>query len=335
MDFEFTGEETPEQLEKMLEGLGDVDIDGHEQDGVTEVATENHADEAAQTQTGDNTAAPTPDASAEQTQDEKEPEAKGVLTRDGKHVIPYEVLEAERSGKQRAEQEAALLRGQIAEEKRLVELLTSQIHQAGMKPAPLPENEKISDEKIARIREMYPEIGDAVASLIRKNNYLESRVQQSAQQAEGHGGEDLSPVLDAMNAVPVLKTWQNSDPDRFSVAVSIDGKLQNDPAWKDKPLTERFAEVARRTQLAFGEASEPPSDDKADNTDIRKTAEEKVKAAEREMAVPASPSELGNTASVGTGDKFEQLLSASHTEIEAAMRGMTDAEIDAILEKLG
>ena len=211
MDFEFTGEETPEQLEKMLEGLGDVDIDGHEQDGVTEAATENHADEAAQTQTGDNTAAPTPDASAEQTQDVKEPEAKGVLTRDGKHVIPYEVLEAERSGKQRAEQEAALLRGQIAEEKRLVELLTSQIHQAGMKPAPLPENEKISDEKIARIREMYPEIGDAVASLIRKNNYLQSRVQQSAQQAEGHGGEDLSPVLDAMNAVPVLKTWQNSD----------------------------------------------------------------------------------------------------------------------------
>ncbi|HBN0617114.1 TPA: hypothetical protein L1N52_004893, partial [Escherichia coli] len=54
MDFEFTGEETPEQLEKMLEGLGDVDIDGHEQDGVTEAATENHADEAAQTQTGDN-----------------------------------------------------------------------------------------------------------------------------------------------------------------------------------------------------------------------------------------------------------------------------------------
>ncbi|EFL6059669.1 hypothetical protein AAG34_003065 [Escherichia coli] len=334
MDFEFTGEETPEQLEKMLEGLGDVDIDSHAQDVVTEDTTEKHADEEAQTQTGDNNVAPTPDASVEQTQDVKEPEAKGVLTRDGKHVIPYEVLEAERSGKQRAEQEAALLRGQIAEEKRRVELLTSQIHQAGMKPAPLPENEKISDEQIARIRDMYPEIGDAVASLIRKNNYLQSRVQQSAQQAEGHGGEDLSPVLDAMNAVPVLKTWQNSDPDRFSVAVSIDGKLQNDPAWKDKPLTERFAEVARRTQLAFGETSEPPSG-KADNTDIRKTAEEKVKAAEREQAVPASPSELGNTASVGTGDNFERLLGASHTEIEAAMRGMTDAEIDAILEKLG
>ncbi|EOK6379106.1 hypothetical protein ACTD37_005276, partial [Escherichia coli] len=253
MDFEFTGEETPEQLEKMLEGLGDVDIDSHAQDVVTEDTTEKHADEEAQTQTGDNNVAPTPDASVEQTQDVKEPEAKGVLTRDGKHVIPYEVLEAERSGKQRAEQEAALLRGQIAEEKRRVELLTSQIHQAGMKPTPLPENEKISDEQIARIREMYPEIGDAVASLIRKNNYLQSRVQQSTQQAEGNGGEDLSPVLDAMNAVPVLKTWQESDSDRFSVAVSIDGKLQNDPAWKDKTLTERFAEVARRTQVAFGE----------------------------------------------------------------------------------
>ncbi|EIH44552.1 hypothetical protein EC970259_1507 [Escherichia coli 99.0741] len=142
MDFEFTGEETPEQLEKMLEGLGDVDIDSHAQDVVTEDTTEKHADEEAQTQTGDNNVAPAPDASVEQTQDVKEPEAKGVLTRDGKHVIPYEVLEAERSGKQRAEQEAALLRGQIAEEKRRVELLTSQIHQAGMKPTPLPENEK-------------------------------------------------------------------------------------------------------------------------------------------------------------------------------------------------
>ncbi|HIE1976333.1 TPA: hypothetical protein ACXKGF_004377 [Escherichia coli] len=333
MDFEFTGEETPEQLEKMLEGLGDVDIEEHEQDSVTESSTDDNADEAAQTQTGDNNVAPTPDASAEQTQDVKVPEAKGVLTRDGKHVIPYEVLEAERSGKQRAEQEAALLRGQIAEEKRLVELLTSQIHQAGMKPAPLPENEKISDEQIARIREMYPEIGDAVASLIRKNDYLQSRVQQSAQQAEGNGGEDLSPVLDAMNAVPVLKTWQDSDPDRFSVAVSIDAKLQNDPAWKDKPLTERFAEVARRTQVAFGETSELPSE-KAENTDIREKAAEKVKTAERE-AVPASPSDLGNTASVATGDNFERLLGASHSEAEAIMRGMTNAEIDALLEKLG
>ncbi|EOS2597832.1 hypothetical protein H3A50_RS26745, partial [Escherichia coli] len=242
---------------------------------------------------------------------------------------------AERSGKQRAEQEAALLRGQIAEEKRRVELLTSQIHQAGMKPTPLPENEKISDEQIARIREMYPEIGDAVASLIRKNNYLQSRVQQSAQQAEGNGGEDLSPVLDAMNAVPVLKTWQESDPDRFSVAVSIDGKLQNDPAWKDKTLTERFAEVARRTQVAFGEVSESSADNKADKTDIRKTAEEKVKTAEQEQAVPASPSDLGTTASVGTGDNFERLLGASHSEAEAIMRGMTNAEIDALLEKLG
>ncbi|HBD3082854.1 TPA: hypothetical protein KIS13_002022 [Escherichia coli] len=335
MDFEFTGEETPEQLEKMLEGLGDVDIDSHAQDVVTEDTTEKHADEEAQTQTGDNNVAPTPDASVEQTQDVKEPEAKGVLTRDGKHVIPYEVLEAERSGKQRAEQEAALLRGQIAEEKRRVELLTSQIHQAGMKPTPLPENEKISDEQIARIREMYPEIGDAVASLIRKNNYLQSRVQQSTQQAEGNGGEDLSPVLDAMNAVPVLKTWQESDPDRFSVAVSIDGKLQNDPAWKDKTLTERFAEVARRTQVAFGEVSESSADNKADKTDIRKTAEEKVKTAEQEQAVPAFPSDLGTTASVGIGDNFERLLGASHSEAEAIMRGMTNAEIDALLEKLG
>ncbi|HBC1012612.1 TPA: hypothetical protein IGZ65_004272 [Escherichia coli] len=334
MDFELTGEETLEQLEKMLEGPGDVDIEGHEQDGVTEVATENNADAEAQTQTGDNNTAPTPDASAEQTQDVKEPESKGVLTRDGKHVIPYEVLEAERSGKQRAEQEAATLREQIAERQRLVELLTSQINQAGLEPAQLPENEKISDEQIARIRELYPEIGDTVAALVRKNEYLQSRFEKSGQSDSG-AGADLSPVFDAMDAVPVLKTWQESDPDRFSVAVSIDGKLQNDPAWKDKSLTERFAEVARRTQIAFGETSETPYDDKAGNTDIRKTAEEKVKSAERAKAVPDSPSDLGNTTSVVTGNKFERLLNASHSEAEVIMSGMSDAEINEVLEKLG
>ncbi|EOK6947340.1 hypothetical protein WKC12_RS27875, partial [Escherichia coli] len=39
--------------------------------------------------------------------------------------------------------------------------------------------------------------------------------------------------------------------------------------------------------------------------------------------------------SVGTGDNFERLLGASHSEAEAIMRGMTNAEIDALLEKLG
>ncbi len=53
MDFEFAGEETRTTGKKCWKGLGDVDIDSHAQDVVTEDTTEKHADEEAQTQTGD------------------------------------------------------------------------------------------------------------------------------------------------------------------------------------------------------------------------------------------------------------------------------------------
>lgn len=131
MDFEITGEETQEQLEALMAKMGDIDIEDN--DGEAEESAEHagsEASETVQTDTGD-TQAPTPGAG---TEEEEPPQdtSKGVLTRDGKHVIPYDVLEAERSGRQRVEQEALLLKQQLAEEQRKIDVLTSQIKQAGI-----------------------------------------------------------------------------------------------------------------------------------------------------------------------------------------------------------
>ncbi|ECG1392256.1 TPA_asm: hypothetical protein GNB58_004860 [Salmonella enterica subsp. houtenae serovar 45:g,z51:-] len=326
MDFDITGDETPEQLEAMLEKIGDVEVDGNGQEEDQKGATDSPASEQTQTESGDNTV-PTPGTRA--AEEKPQEEVKGILTRDGKHVIPYDVLEAERAGRQRAEQESAQLRQEMAEHQRKVNLLTSQINQAGMTPDPLPENAQITDEQIARVREMYPEMADLLTTVVRKYDYLQNRVQDVQEDSPA-----FSPVLEAMNAVPDLKLWQQSDPDRFTVAVHLDEKLQTDPEWKDKTLTERFAEVARRTRAAYGETLSDPVVEQDKNREVLAAAADKVAKADAAAALPDSPSDVGNTAAIPQ-DKFEQLLGASYTDAEAMMNGMSDADIDAILERLG
>ncbi|HAG1965795.1 TPA: hypothetical protein G8R56_004053 [Salmonella enterica] len=329
MDFEITGEETQEQLEELMAKMGDIEVEGdiEEQEERAE-HSDSETSETVQTDTGDKKA-PTPGTGTEEGEQSQE-DVKGVLTRDGKHVIPYDVLEAERTGRQRVEQEAFLLKQQLAEEQRKIDLLTSQIKQAGMTPDPLPEDARISDEQIAKIRDDYPEMADALTLMARKYDYLQAQIQdQQTQQAPQN-----DPATLALNATPDLVDWQRSDPDKFAVAVHLDEKLQTDPAWKDKPLTERFAEVARRTRAAYGEATPEPVVEQDKNKEVLAAAADKVAKADAAAALPDSPSDVGNTAAVPQ-DKFEQLLGASYADAEAVMSGMSDADIDAILEKLG
>lgn len=327
MDFEITGEETQEQLEELMAKMGEIEVKGDDEE--PEESAEHPGSESSETVQTDtcDKQAPTPGAGTEE-EGQPQEDVKGILARDGKHVIPYDVLEAERTGRQRVEQEAFLLKQQLAEEQRKIDLLTSQIKQAGMTPDPLPEDTRISDEQIARIKEEYPEVANALTLMARKYDYLQARIQEAQQVPQEN------PVVQAMNAVPDLVVWQRSDPDKFAVAIHLDEKLQTDPAWKDKPLTERFAEVARRTRAAYGEVPPEPVAEQDKNQKVLAAVADKVAKADAAAALPDSPSDVGNTAAVPQ-DKFEQLLGASYADAEAVMSGMSDADIDTILEKLG
>lgn len=327
MDFEITGEETHEQLEELMAKMGEIEVKGDDEE--PEESAEHPGSESSETVQTDTCDKQAPTSGAG-TEEEGQPQeyVKGILARDGKHVIPYDVLEAERTGRQRVEQEAFLLKQQLAEEQRKIDLLTSQIKQAGMTPDPLPEDTRISDEQIARIKEEYPEVANALTLMARKYDYLQARIQEAQQVPQEN------PVVQAMNAVPDLVVWQRSDPDKFAVAIHLDEKLQTDPAWKDKPLTERFAEVARRTRAAYGEVSPEPVAEQDKNQKVLAAVADKVAKADAAAALPDSPSDVGNTAAVPQ-DKFAQLLGASYADAEAVMSGMSDADIDAILEKLG
>lgn len=328
MDFEITGEETQEQLEELMAKMGDIEVGGDDEESEDNAEhSGSGTSETVQTETGDKQA-PTPGAGTEEETQQQET-VKGILARDGKHVIPYDILEAERTSRQQAEQESRELKQQLAEQQRRLEVLTSQISQHGMEPDPMPEESRISDEKIAAIRELYPDLADAVSVMARKYDYIQSQIQ--AQQGAASANDIVQQTI---ALVPDLSQWQSTDIDRFQMAGIIDDRLQSDPAWKDKPLVERYAEAARRTRIAYGEAPSDPVVEQDKNQKVLAVAADKVAKADAAAALPDSPSDVGNTAAVPQ-DKFEQLLGASYADAEAVMSGMSDADIDAILEKLG
>ncbi|EQB2067492.1 hypothetical protein ACYEVR_001644 [Yersinia enterocolitica] len=359
MDIELTGNETPEELEALIDGFGDVDISD-----VTQAAAVTTTPVAAVTEdtnavvnTGDKKDEPTPGASTAQTTEvpitktaattqtatiEGTEKPKGILSKDGQHVIPYDVLVAERTEKQRLAGTNQQTATELAEAKRQLAALTRQINSAGMQPVPLPEKAQVTPEQINFIRENFPEMAAVLDTVVQKIDYL-----QQGQPAQASHQPSGNPVTDAMNAVPDLKSWQDQDPDRFTLAVHIDTNLQNDPAWKNKSLTERFAEVAKRTKAAYGESVEPVQQQSVQQqqattitataatqttADVQRIAAEKLAAATAATQVPGSPSDLGVT-TTHTASPLEQAANASPDQLQAMFAGMTDAQIEALLEQ--
>ncbi len=348
MDIELTGNETPEELEALIDGFGDVDISD-----VTQTAAVTTTPVAAVTEdtnavvnTGDKKDELTPGATTAQTTEvtpttqaaitEGIEKPKGILSKDGQHVIPYDVLVAERTEKQRLVGTNQQTATELAEAKRQLAALTRQINSAGMQPVPLPEKAQITPEQINVIRENFPEMAAVLDTVVQKIDYL-----QQGQPAQATNQPSGNPVADAMNAVPDLKSWQDQDPDRFTLAVHIDTNLQNDPAWKDKSLTERFAEVAKRTKAAYGESVEPVQQEQATttttaatqtNADVQRIAAEKLAAATAATQVPGSPSDLGVT-TTHTASPLEQAANASPDQLQAMFAGMSDAQIEALLDQ--
>lgn len=90
MDFEITGEETQEQLEALMAKMGELEVEGDDEEpeeGAEHSGSE--SSETVQTETGDKQA-PTPGAGTEEEEQPQE-DVKGILARDGKHVIPYDI----------------------------------------------------------------------------------------------------------------------------------------------------------------------------------------------------------------------------------------------------
>ena len=240
----------------------------------------------------------------------KEPE-KVILAKGGQHTIPYEVLEhARHEAKELREQLASAQQVQAERDK-----LQALLDKHGINPDVDPDD--ISPDELDLLAQDYPEIGKALTAVARKLHKLES------QAAPQHDQPTTNPVQAALQAVPELAEWRDQDQDRFDFALAIDDKLRVDPAWSDKSLEARFAEVARRTKLAFGDEVAPlPA--KAPSQDADKPAD----------FIPSSPSALGQTHHApATG--MERYGAMSQAELIGEMSSMSEAQMEALLEQAG
>ncbi len=300
-----TGTESLDELEAMLEAI-EREPDAELDDGTaTEQTDVDPAPSAGEVAAG------IEQANAEQGGEGATEPEKVILAKNGKHTIPYEVLEQARNeAKQLREQLAQSQQAQAERDK-----LQALMEKHGINPD--VDSDDISQEELEQLAQDYPDLGKSIAAIARKLQKLEPQV--APQQVQ----PTLNPVQAALQAVPDLVSWREKDQDRFDFAIIVDEKLQSDPAWQGKSLDERFAEAARRTKLAFGdEVQAPPA--KVPGKGAEKPAD----------FIPSSPSALGQTHHAApTG--VERYGAMSQTELIGEMGAMTDAQMEALLEQSG
>lgn len=302
-----TGTESLDELEAMLADIErepDAELDNGTGTKQTDVDPAPSAGEVA---------AGNEQAAAAQVEEQAGAPEKVVMAKNGQHTIPYEVLEQARNETKQLREQLAQAQQAQAERDKLQALLEKN----GIDPSVDPDD--ISQEELEQLAQDYPDLGKSIAAIARKLQKFEP--QAAPQQAQ----PVANPVQAALQAVPDLAAWRDGDQDRFDMALTIDDKLQADPAWSNKPLAERFAEVARRTKLAFGdEVDTAPPPAKAPSKEAEKPTD----------FIPSSPSALGQTHHAApTG--VERFGTMSQTELIGEMGAMTDAQMEALLEQAG
>lgn len=257
---------------------------------------------------------------------EKPANPSGVLSKDGKTVLPFAVVQsaradraAERQARVAAEAERDALRQQLAD---IADGKNSEVDEMSA-----------MDARIAEAAADFPVIDD----LHRLNKDLRKELDalKGSRQPEKGGGNEPPPVdpvmeaiQEAIDSVPVLAEWQAADPAKFARARTLDKALEDSPKWQGKSLAARFAHVARQVADEFGIAV----DEAPQNTPSPNKANPKDVIANAARTAPSTLSDFKGGAQDQTDPRVDKM---PPQRAMAAMSKMSDAEIEAYLAKFG
>jgi len=307
-------------------------MNGSDSDGEGEPA-EAAAATAKQDEEGASSGAAGEQNSASTKQDGPQKEADGVLAPDGKHVIPYSTLKA-------ARQEAS-------EARRAAEEATAQLEALRAQLAAKPGDEidvdidatqadtKAITAKLKQLGDDFPEFGEVATAMMTQLEAMQTKVNQleSERQQQHHDQVKTAQerVAEAIDSNPSLSLWQTEQPDAFEQAVAFDKMLRDQPEWKGKPLSERFAKVVDLVHVAYPEAKRPqPVTSQQEN---KQNLDAKVEQALKKAGdyVPESLSHIpGGEAPSSNDGKLGSVV-----DLEAFMEKATPEQIDAYLAKFG
>jgi len=312
---------------------GRVD-DEQQQPATTEepVAPEAQPGEAATEATGPEPTAQEP-AEAQATAEGSEPApapAAGVLSKDGK-VLPYTVLKSvreeakqQRLARQAAEAEAAQLRARL-----------DAIEKGGGATEDMRERAEaglLTDEERADFPAL-AKIEQALQKLAKPEEAPAPAPAATAAPAQQAAEPTADDVQDAIDSNPVLAGWQAEGSEKWKRAVAHDDVLRESPKWKDKPLAERFAHVARLVAEEFDEPiaePAPPAPSPTPPAPPRK--DPKIVAQEAKRTTPSTLSDFKGGAPESSGNPIDRLPAAKQV---AKFSEMSDDEIDRHLARLG
>jgi hypothetical protein len=320
----------PHELPGSLDEL-DATLTGDDGEG-GEAGTS--AGEAAAT-TGEESAAS--GAAATDTKTENAPGATQViLSKNGKHEIPYAVLESERQQRLAAESVAQTLRDQLA-------ALQQQTTTAPAAGSPQSEAQAAADvplideDTVRQIEEDNPEQGKVIRALISQVGFLAEQlgsVRQSEQARQNVETRTRSEtVQEVIDANPTLRYLQAEKPDMFARAVEFDKTIRSDPTNRGLPLSERFQKVVNAMQAVYGPVDVPQgyaAEGAAPNQPAAGKGAAKGGAAQRPEV--SSLSEIpGGTPPLS--DEVEQLGQLSAHELGNKFMNMDPNKVLAILSR--
>lgn len=247
-----------------------------------------------------------------------------IQSKNGKHHVPYDVLANARqetmSTKAQLDeltQANSKLQVSFDETKRVSELYSKQLGDAGLDPELLPEQMLKDPALMAQIKEDYPQIGElvgALASQLEQKSAQAAASQAEAPQAQAPVAAD--PFRAAFEQTAHLKAWQADDIDRWDFAQKVDSRLAEDPLFESKPLAERLAEVERRTMAAFGD-------------ELPALAEKQSPSTNPKAPIPNTPTDIGHQGS--DTNPHAHILDQDAGSMTTQMESMTEAQIEALL----
>lgn len=325
--------------------LDDLDPDSPEFDAAVEAAqavedAEREAAARTAAQAGDDDQDPPEQGAAEDatpaaaanapatTEPEKQSRPSGVLSKDGKTVLSFAVVQSARAEKA-AERQARL----AAEAER--DALRQQIEDLKAGKAPTTQVADTLDDEIAEAAADFPllaRIHEANKDLRKEIDALKGKG-GTKPEPEGDGTPEKSPaeaLQDDIDAVPALAEWQAADREKWTRAVEIDKALINSPKWRGKSQVERFAHVTRLVADEFDIQIEDTAPEPQSTTPNRANPKEVIANARR--TAPNTLSDFKSGAPEANEARLDRL--PVHKAL-ARMEDMSDEDIERHLAKFG
>jgi len=239
-------------------------------------------------------AEPDPTQQQANSQQQEEKQAEGVQTADGKHVIPYAVLEGTRKRNDQLERIVAEQAAKIDELAR-AQAAVGDAAGGGNQDQQL---EFISPEDLEIVKNELPSLGGILEKQQRAIQMLMEKVSQTPGK-ESDQDRYAREAREAIDRNTSLVAWEANDVARWNRAVDLADLLVNDPVWGQKSYTELYAKVV---DLVKAEMPEQQQQAPATPSAADLAAAAAAKLADIKPPVPLSISQIPGGAPPATSE---------------------------------